>query len=296
MINHIKTVYSPKQISDPGHDAVDNVISPSAWKPKLLAQLLEKEYPEIEFVQPEPLSVKDLYRCHSKNYVDDIFALKTPNGFRTLSQSVNDSLLYTNGAMYTAAKLAKPNSPTAALVSGFHHAGYDGFGPDDYFCTFNGLVASALKLIEEDGYKRVAIVDCDQHYGNGTQNILNELDRKDIFHSTFGRYYFTPEDAPYYLHDLCPTTGKLVDQLYNFQPDIIIYQAGADVHVDDPFGGILTTEEIYERDVRIFTIARNLQIPIAWNLAGGYQKDINEVLVIHHNTFIAAEEIYGCSP
>lgn len=30
--------------------------------------------------------------------------------------------------------------------------------------------------------------------------------------------------------------------------DLVIYQAGADMHVDDPLGGIMTTDEMRQRD------------------------------------------------
>ena len=47
----------------------------------------------------------------------------------------------------------------------------------------------------------------------------------------------------------------------------------------------------------MFTIAKELKIPLAWNLAGGYQieKDgsIDKVIEIHLNTFKAANEVYG---
>ncbi len=76
-----------------------------------------------------------------------------------------------------------------------------------------------------------------------------------------------------------------------FKPGVIIYQAGADAHCEDPLGGILTTEELMERDRKVFEIARDLGVGIAWTLAGGYQKDsdggISKVVEIHLNTFRA---------
>ncbi len=39
---------------------------------------------------------------------------------------------------------------------------------------------------------------------------------------------------------------------FRFKPlgsyDLVIYQAGADMHVDDPLGGIMTTDEMRQRD------------------------------------------------
>lgn len=283
----IKVVYSPKVVSESG-----SKVSPSAGKPKLLAEKLQND-PTIEFVEPEPVTVEDILRCHDEKYVNDILTLKQMNGFGTRSQSVVDSLPWTNGAMYTAAKLAlETKEPTCAIVAGFHHAGYKGFENLGYFCTFNGLVIAATKLIDGGKCKRVSIVDCDMHWGNGTDDILDNLKRYDITNISFGKYFGTYSSAENYLLYF----ASVRQQLQAFKPDVIIYQSGADVHVDDPFGGILTEEQMYERDIKMFTIAKELNIPITWTLAGGYQKDkdgsCNYVLKLHMNTFDACRKVY----
>jgi acetoin utilization deacetylase AcuC-like enzyme len=285
----IKVIYSENQVANPGHTSIHGVLSPSATKPKLLAQLLKNK--GYKFIEPQALTINDLKRCHSPQYVENIFDLSEANGFGTFSEEVNKSLLYTNGAMYTACKHANPVS--CALVSGFHHAGYAGFALFGYFCTFNGLMASALKLICDDGFSRIAILDCDMHHGNGTDDILKKLNPKlkGILHISFGKYLTEPKQADLYL-DWLDKDGHVETLLKNFNPQILIYQAGVDVHIDDPFGGILTTEQIYERDLRVFTITKKIGLPISWCLAGGYQKDINKVLMLHMNTFAAAEQVY----
>lgn len=267
----------------------NNVIkSPSARKPAELAALL-KNNPFIEFIEPKPLTREDIKLSHAPNFVDDILDLKSDNGFGNRSPEIANSLLYTNGAMYEAARLATVSQPTCALVSGFHHAGYDNWENFGYFCTFNGLVISALKLIQEG--KNVAIIDCDMHWGNGTDNILNRLNlNSKIYHFTFGKQLLNAVD---YMDCL---DGHVRKMLTKFSPDVILYQAGADVHVEDPYGGIFTTDEIFKRDLLMFEIAKSLKSSIAWNLAGGYQveKDgsIQKVLDIHLNTFKACQEVY----
>jgi acetoin utilization deacetylase AcuC-like enzyme len=62
------------------------------------------------------------------------------------------------------------------------------------------------------------------------------------------------------------------------------YQAGADPHVDDPLGGFLDTQQLYDRDQRVFRAARAHRLPMVWNLAGGYQEPLRRVLDIHDNT------------
>ena len=142
----IKVVYNEKQVAVSG-----SKVSPSAMKPKYLADLLAvSEFKDqIEFVEPEPVSIEDICRCHNPEYVNAIMTLQKKNGFGTLSQSVVDSLPYTNGAMYIATKLALSSKvPVVALVSGFHHAGFNGYTKFGHFCTFNGLMITATKLVE----------------------------------------------------------------------------------------------------------------------------------------------------
>ena len=65
--------------------------------------------------------------------------------------------------------------------------------------------------------------------------------------------------------------------------DLILYNAGVDSHINDPLGGYLTTEQIKKRDEIVLEIARQLKIPVAVSLAGGYQKDKNgEISAVLH--------------
>ena len=76
--------------------------------------------------------------------------------------------------------------------------------------------------------------------------------------------------------------------------DLVLYQAGADSHVDDPLGGIFTTAQMAQRDELVFWSAKTLGIPVAWNLAGGYQRDetggIEPVLKLHRQTYEIARK------
>lgn len=292
----IPVVFGNEQVAYSGNEQ-----SPSAHKPEYMAHYLMRESKgfDINFVEPKPVQMRDFLRCHDEKYVRGVLNMTIPNGFGTKSKSVCDSLPYTNGAMYTAARLARPEQPTCALVSGFHHAGWAGQDKDANFCTFNGLMIAGLKLIEEDGFERVAIVDCDYHFGDGTTDILKRINSADKFlHVTFGKMFQVPKRAADEIvqkqaSNYLAYFNTLRDQLNQFQPDVIIYQSGADVHVDDPYGGVLTTEQMYTRDVAMFRIAKDLSFPIAWNLAGGYQPDLNKVLELHLNTFKACAEVWA---
>ena len=138
---------------------------------------------------------------------------------------------------------------------------------------------AAAKLLAEGAVQRVLILDCDMHYGDGTEEILERLALTGaITNATFGRWFHEPSHASAYLQRL----REIVAGFDAF--DLILYQAGADVHVDDPLGGVLTTEQMIERDRVVFASARASETPIAWNLAGGYQKPLSKVVKMHVNT------------
>jgi acetoin utilization deacetylase AcuC-like enzyme len=166
-----------------------------------------------------------------------------------------------------------------APVSGFHHAHYDSAGG---YCTFNGLVVTAQKLLAAGAVQRVLILDCDMHYGDGTDQILGHLRVGDaVANATFGRWFHEPSQGGAYLERLRETVARF--DAY----DLVLYQAGADVHVDDPLGGVLTTDQMTERDRIVFAAARTHDTPIAWNLAGGYQEPLAKVVDLHSNTMRA---------
>ncbi|MFM2152760.1 MAG: hypothetical protein RL199_1195 [Pseudomonadota bacterium] len=59
---------------------------------------------------------------------------------------------------------------------------------------------------------------------------------------------------------------------------LVLFQAGADPHIADPLGsGFLSDDEPRARDALVFETCRRLGLPVAWNLAGGYQEDDDEL-------------------
>lgn len=80
---------------------------------------------------------------------------------------------------------------------------------------------------------------------------------------------------------------------------MLIYQAGADAHIDDPLGGWMTTAQLKRRDEIVFETAARIGLPVAWDLAGGYQKDatggIPAVLEIHRNTMRLCTQVHSLS-
>jgi acetoin utilization deacetylase AcuC-like enzyme len=147
-------------------------------------------------------------------------------------------------------------------------------------------VVTAFALLEEGLARRVAIIDCDEHYGDGTDEILDRMGRPEsIRHFTAGEVFHRPNQVSAFYARL----EREMNELGGWGRDtVVLYQAGADPHVNDPLGGWLTTAELRVRDALVFDAARSLGLALVWNLAGGYQRDpdggISAVLEIHRNT------------
>jgi acetoin utilization deacetylase AcuC-like enzyme len=236
-------------------------------------------------IEPSPVGRDDLLRAHDPAFVDGVLSGIIPNGFGNTDKTVIRSLPFTSGAMLAAAREAIRNMKVAvAPCSGFHHSR---FGSAAGFCTFNGLMVAALALQAHGEATRIGILDFDQHYGDGTNDIIGRLGIDWIVHYSAGTEFHNVSQAK----DFLTRVPELVASMRGC--DVVLYQAGADPHRDDPLGGWLDTEELAERDYRVFAAAEALGIPVAWNLAGGYQTPLRRVLDIHDNTLLACGRVYA---
>jgi acetoin utilization deacetylase AcuC-like enzyme len=280
----------------------------------LVRRAIEESGLPARIEAPEPVSDADLLRVHTPEYLEAI-ATGEP---RALAQSqkfpwsagLAEAVRWTNGGCIAALSAALEDGIAGNLASGFHHAhGDHGEG----FCTFNGLVV-ALERARADGrIRRGLVVDMDLHYGNGTAALL--VDRPHLHAlSIYGNWYkqnlayrdVTAERAPdtenswsvpvpagsegaAYLEILERHLGPAIDRA---RPDAILFQAGADPYREDPYSPLdLGHGDLLARDELVFQTAWRRGIPIAWVLAGGYTRDVTQVVEVHLNTFRAASRV-----
>jgi acetoin utilization deacetylase AcuC-like enzyme len=252
-------------------------ISPSAAKPALVVADWEAAGIPVELRGFEPLTAAEIALAHDPSYVRSVLACERPNGFGNALREIADTLPWTTGSMAAAAALAATEGGFAVSpTSGFHHAVYDeGMAS----CTFNGLVIAAELLRLRGLAERIGILDLDRHYGNGSHDIIERLGiGGSTPHYSFGGDDAVEDGPEEWLR-------RLPDIVLSFAGcDLLLYQAGADPHVDDPLGGILTSDQLRERDRVVFSACAKSGIPVAWNLAGGYQQPIQEVLDVHRAT------------
>jgi acetoin utilization deacetylase AcuC-like enzyme len=280
----IPACYSPAYYAD--------TPTTSMRKLPLVAQAVRDKWAYL--VEPPAMDTDLLSHLHDPEYVRDFMEGAQPRASSQgwpWSEQIRDGVLAINSGQIKGAELALQTGLAANIAQGFHHAIYaHGMG----FCTFNGL---ALVAQEFPGL-RVGVLDCDNHYGNGTAEFTHRLTNLHNFtiYGQPGRGLIRAEDRNVeYPIGSCtedfPRYEKALrlgfDQMVAWKIDLMIYQAGADAHVDDPHGSIgLTTEQLRLRDRQVFAFARAHAIPTLFVLAGGYQEPLETKLVpLHVATF-----------
>lgn len=256
--------------------------SPSAGKSALVVEEWKKKGYDFQLGSVNPVTRNDFYLAHDRGLIDGVLDLKRENGFNNCSPEIAASLYWTTGSLLSASVDAIRNKQiTCSPTSGFHHSHYD---QCQGFCTFNGLIVTAIKLRQSNPKIKIGILDIDMHYGNGTDDIINRLKLNYIHHYTFGGanpdscFWKGGPKAEKWLKSLPEIVGTFKDC------DFVMYQAGADPAKDDPFGGALTNNQLRERDRIVFSGLHGMKKPVTWNLSGGYQNPIQKVLDIHNAT------------
>ncbi|MEZ5539791.1 MAG: hypothetical protein R3E63_07555 [Pseudomonadales bacterium] len=269
--------------------------SPSSMKPEKVVAAWQTLGIPIEVIEPKPATVDEFALAHDRAFVERVLAGEADNGFSNRDMAIARTLPYTSGSMRDAAFAALENRAVAiSPTSGFHHAHWK---MASGYCTFNGLMVAARCLLTSGKAKRVGVIDCDYHYGNGTDDIIAKLKiTHEIKHFTQGELFSTRSREK--VHDFFDVLEKQLHVMADC--DVILYQAGADPHINDPLGGFLTTSHLRDRDLLVFKECHKRGIPVAWNLAGGYQQlastgetDWAALTEIHSNTLKACWSVFG---
>jgi acetoin utilization deacetylase AcuC-like enzyme len=115
------------------------------------------------------------------------------------------------------------------------------------FCIFNNVAVAARHAIHAHGIERVAIVDFDVHHGNGTEEIFED-DPNVLMASTFQHpfYPYSGTESPARNMVNIPlragagsrefreaVTEGWLPALDDFRPELVIFSAGFDAHIED---------------------------------------------------------------
>ena len=196
------------------------------------------------------------------------------------------------GGTVAAARHALVHGTGMNLAGGTHHAFAD---HGEGFCVFND-VAIAIRTLQSEGViRRAVVLDLDVHQGNGTHSIFAGDETVFTFSMHGGRNYpfekvagsldvhldDGTEDADY----LRVLERALPEVLHAARADVVFYLAGADPHEGDRLGRMkLTFAGLERRDAMVMQGCREVGLPVAVMIAGGYGRRIEDTVQVHVST------------
>jgi acetoin utilization deacetylase AcuC-like enzyme len=182
------------------------------------------------------------------------------------------------------------------LGGGTHHAGR---ASARGFCVYNDLAVAAAELRATGLARRVLVVDCDVHQGDGTAELLQpDPDAFTLSVQCARNWPFTriPSDLDVELPAgtgddayLVALEDALDAALMWTAPDVAFYVAGADPWEGDALGRLaLTKAGLRARDELVLGRLAAAGVPVVITLAGGYAPDVRDTVDIHAATIAAA--------
>ncbi len=252
---------------------------------------------------PSAVTVEQLCRAHDPDYVERVLEGRLSPaevkriGFPWTPAMVERSQR-SSGATLAAARHALTDGIAVNLAGGTHHAMRDA---GEGFCVFNDAGIAILTLLAESQIHRAVVIDCDVHQGNGTAQILGNIENAFTF-SIHGEKNFPLRRFPSNLDIDLPdgTTdeqylvalSKGLNSVFGLGPfDLAIYLAGADPYENDRLGRLkLTKAGLEARDRLVISELRNRSIPVAIAMAGGYAHSIDDIVDIHWQTVRIASQ------
>lgn len=268
--------------------------------------LYEGTITQQHLFKPAPVSDDVVLLTHAKEYVARLkeqglsASEQRRIGFPQSPELTHREWIITGGTIECCIA-AIENGVALNVAGGTHHAFAD---QGEGFCLLNDFAVAANYLLHKKLAAKILIIDLDVHQGNGTARIFKDDDRVFTF-SMHGQhnYPFHKEksdldvalkdgtDTATYLQKLNELLPHLMDTV---RPDFTLYLSGVDILETDKFGKLkVTLDGCKQRDEIVFKTLKELAIPCAVSMGGGYSPQIKTIVEAHCNSFRAAKEIYG---
>lgn len=272
----------------------------------LRQNVLEYYADTFTFYSPSYASATQISRCHDDHYVTNFInntldkkAVKRI-GFPWSTELVTRTC-YSIGAAIDGANHALAHGIATNISGGYHHA-FPDYGSG--FCIFNDLAIAAKELLETNQVDKVLIFDLDVHQGDGTAktcahepNIITasiHCERNFPLQKQVSDYDIGLEE---HINDndyinCVNNTLELICRLE--QPDIILYNAGADIYARDELGYLnISLDGVLQRDLAVTQYCYSNNIPLLAVSGGGYQRNLNNLVEVHLQLYKAIAAVYG---
>lgn len=226
--------------------------------------------PDDAYASVEHLPARELAHVHATRYIDvvkrasrgegleEAYAYGLGTGDNPVFADMHEAVLRVCAATVSAVELVASGRALRAanFAGGLHHAQR---AKASGFCVYNDLAMGIRRAVDEHDM-RVAYVDLDVHHGDGVQWLF--YDSPNVMTVSLhesGRYLF-PGTGHTYETGRGPGRGHAVNMplepftedasfleafdivvpraLQAFQPDLIVLQAGADMHRNDPLADL----------------------------------------------------------
>lgn len=246
---------------------------------------------------PAPVAREDLLLVHTADYVDRFTSGRlTADEERRLGFPWSPALVERSyraaGGTLEAATFAVEHGVAINLAGGTHHA-FPSHG--EGFCVFNDTAIAIRALQRDHKIRRALVVDLDVHQGNGTHAIFAGDESVFTFSMHGGKNYPFHKIPGCVDVELNDSTGdeEYLELLFRSLPraiaasraDMVIYLAGADPHEGDRLGRLaLTFDGLARRDAFVLEQVREVGLPVAVTIAGGYGRDIEDTVRVHAAT------------
>jgi acetoin utilization deacetylase AcuC-like enzyme len=244
-----------------------------------------------------PLATREqLQRVHDPKYVESLLAQSPGPGqlvWITPDTAMNEhsvtAALRAAGAVILGVDLVMSGKEQAAFCSvrpPGHHAEHNrAMG----FCFFNNIAVGTAHALDQYQLERIAIVDFDVHYGNGTEDIFRNEPRVMLF-STFQHPFYPYSGGDTHLPNMVNVPlpvgtrsaqfREAVEQywlpvLSEFKPQLIMISAGFDAHCDDDMAGLCLVDQDFAwitHHIKAIA-AKTADGRIVSTLEGGYELD-----------------------
>ena len=297
----MQVFYTPRYYADIGEGHTFPIRKFQLVRDKLLA---EGTLRPDEVFEPEPASLEDVLLVHREDYVSRLCNGElTSKEIRRLGLPWSESLVrrsfYAVGGTLAATSASLTDGYSSNLAGGTHHSFAD---RGEGFCVLNDIAIAIRAIRARKSIQRAAIVDCDVHQGNGTATIFNG-DPDTFTFSMHGANNYPLFKATSTLDvelrdgtsdaEYLETLATHLPRVFESDPEIVFYLAGADPYEKDKLGRLaLTIDGLRERDAYVLRECYEREVPIVTVMSGGYGKDIDDTIEIHCNTIRMVKEIF----